>query len=228
MFVKNKKRGFSIVELIIVVAIFIVIATVVLTKQSKFSSDILISNMAYEVALTIREAQVYGTGSKKATNSSFTEDENRQVGYGIYINANGTTKPTSMRLFVDRPLGPGLPGNGVYDAGENLSLFNLTRNHRIRNFCGLVGAGPNWSCWTSQSGPFHLNIVFVKPNPDAYMKGGTSIGAGSFTKVALVIESALGDKCRVVTINAGGQIEVEPIYTPVGSEPGCDNPNYIN
>jgi len=76
--------GFSLVEMLVVVAIFFTISSVVLFRQSKFSSDISITNAAYDVALVIREAQVYGTGSKQGD-----DPYNRVKSYGVvFDNSN--------------------------------------------------------------------------------------------------------------------------------------------
>ena len=59
-------RGFSLAELIVSIAIFLFISSVVMVSQHNFGGKILITNLAYDVALGIRQAQVYGSSSRKA------------------------------------------------------------------------------------------------------------------------------------------------------------------
>src|SRR6185312_4659547 len=99
----SRTKGFTLVELRVVVAIFLIITAITLGNQSRFSSDILITNLAYQIALSIREAQVYGIGSKGVADNSSSGINNFQAGYGIHIGASDdlTLKPTSYNVFAD-------------------------------------------------------------------------------------------------------------------------------
>ena len=105
MFLKPTNRGFSLVELLVVISIFTIISSVVVFRQSKFSSDILITNLAYQMALEIREAQTYGIGVKSVDNPVIIGDSKFKYGYGIHfgpeVPANPSFNPkTSFILFT--------------------------------------------------------------------------------------------------------------------------------
>lgn len=210
------KKGFSLVELIMVVAIFLVICGIILSKQSKFSSDILITNVAYQIALSIREAQVYGIGSKQRLD----EGSFIKLGYGVNLKGGGSigAKATSYVFFADQT------ESGVqyqYDDGDLLvENAELPQGQKIRNLCGKNTSG--WSCWESAGSvtPFDLNIVFVRPNPDPHIENGGS----TYTEAIIVVESAIGDKCRTIRVTSTGQISVDPIDS---SDPdnGCGETN---
>lgn len=197
------KKGFSLIELIMVVAIFLIISSIILSKQSKFSSDILITNVAYQVALSIREAQIYGIGSKQRLDAgSFVK-----LGYGVNIKGGGTlsSKATSYDFFADQT------DSGVeyqYDAGDTIieNAF-LPQGQKIRNICGKNTSG--WSCWEEAGTitPFDMNIVFVRPNPEPHIENGSA----EYTEAIIVVESAIGDKCRTIRVTKTGQISVDSI-----------------
>lgn len=52
------RLGFTLVELLISIAIIGIITSIVLVKYSSFDSTVLLKSLAYEIALSIREAQV--------------------------------------------------------------------------------------------------------------------------------------------------------------------------
>ncbi len=205
----NFKKGFSLVELLVVMAIFLIIVGIVLTKQSKFSSDILITNLAYDVALTIRQAQVYGIGSKAVNVSTF------RAGYGVHFDPIAAAD--SFFVFADSALGD----TGVDDAdfdyvytappdGTDIIVnpITLNRGQKIHDLC--VRSGGNTSCWSNdKSQDFQLDITFVKPNPDAHIRLNENLT--EYDQAIIKVESSLGDKCRNVVVGSSGQISVEAI-----------------
>lgn len=224
------KAGFSLVELIVAVSIMLTITSVVIFKQSKFSSDVLITNLAYEIMLAIREAQVFGISSKAGPVVAGTP--NYKVGYGIYLSgASDGVKPTQYIEFIDGATGtvePGadtLPFNFQYDPGLDTIVgdapVEIGRGQRIRSFCAdLPGAqvGDPSTCWTSGgSDDFAISIVFVKPDPNAHI---TDAAGQEYGSVDIEVESALGDKCRTITVTSSGQISIQSIDT---TQPSCSD-----
>src|SRR3989344_3995148 len=76
-------RGFSLIELLVVISIFSIISLVVLANHSRFNSSVLLGSLAYKIALSFRETQVYGLSVQG-------QSTNFQVGYGIHFSG-GTT-----------------------------------------------------------------------------------------------------------------------------------------
>jgi prepilin-type N-terminal cleavage/methylation domain-containing protein len=226
------RSGFSFIELIVAVAIMTVVTSAVLFRQSKFSSDILITNMTYEVALAIRQAQVYGISSKQGDlaqcNGCDTTDKYK-VGYGIHFEPSGIAsgKPNSWISFIDIPtsvadIGGETLFNYTYDnTSEKIEVSNTLAQGKIKEYCGFDESS-NWNCGPGNN--LFLDIVFVKPNPDAFIKMGT-VGQGSdvhtYSRAKIILESALGDKCRAVTVYRTGQISVDPI-DPNSTVGGCE------
>ncbi len=190
----EKNKGFSLIELLMVSAIFFIVLGATLFKQSRFSSDILISNTAYDVALSIREAQVFGVGSREADIS----DPAQGLAYGVHFDA---TDLGGYKTFLD---GKEANLDFSYDATEEIEAVSLTREQKVKTYAVYDGEG-NWT-----ELPGSLDIVFKKPDLDARIRVPEA-GARNFPEARIMVQSSLGDKCRVVSVTAVGQISVLPI-----------------
>jgi hypothetical protein len=208
-----------------------VVTSAVLFKQTKFSSDILITNMAYEVALTIKDAAVAGLSSRASSTILFKN------GYGVHFEpAPGGGSPSSFIEFFDVSPDVGLT-QPVEDDQNGLDHFysvldvasrdkvdkviSLTQGQTIKQYCAKR-ASNLWNCGPSAG--YVLNIVYVRPNPDAHITMGT-IGSGwdreTYSEAKIVVQSGLGDKCRTVSVTISGQVSVDPIDP--NDLDGCDD-----
>ena len=182
-------RGFSLIELLVVTGIFIVITGVVLSNNAQFNNSVLLGNAAYDIALSVRQAQVYGL-STQSHQGQF------QVGYGIHF-----ASPTQYLLFADLDS----ENNKRYDAGVDqvVSQFTLGRGHTIKRFCGVTNSAVD-ECSDSVVPIPHLDIGFLRPNPDATI---TSDSPSDYSIARIVIQS-VGGETRTVSIQSTGQISV--------------------
>jgi len=203
-------KGFSLVELIIVIAIFLVITMVVVFNQNRFSSDISISNISYQIALQIRQAQVFGTlvrdiGGEQSVPTDF------DLGYGVNFFKN-TDSSIGFSIFADAdsnvPAG-GISGNGKYDDGGvdvNISTFNLSEGNTITEVCVFPNSGAgDSSCMNSADESGQVDIVFRRPEPDAIISGGSIVDA---QRAEIIVTSALRDRQKKITVRNTGQISV--------------------
>lgn len=213
----------------------------ILFRQAKFSSDILITNMAYEIALSIREAEVYGVSGKVGTGASSALS---QAGYGLRFSMNPSTdssgntyaKYNQYFAFTDEPTTDAPAGqDNVYDYFYNptglviddaiVSPIVMSQGF-IRRFCGESGG--SYRC-VNEGNAGVLHIVFVKPDPEARITMGYDSNTpvtnnGSmllYSNAVIVIESAIGDKCRTIRVSGAGQASVDPI-NPADTNGGCD------
>ncbi len=95
-------RAFTLVELMVSISIMLLVMTVMLTRQSAFNGAVLLRNQAYEVAFTIRQAQLLAVSGKDTSVRT----------YGVYFN---TATPQEYVMFADTT------GNG-YSDGEQIGL----------------------------------------------------------------------------------------------------------
>ncbi len=203
----HKKRGvnmatygFTIAELIVVIAIFTIITTVALWDQNRLNSSVLISNLAYETALSVREAQVYGVGVRNLGADTVFDGQ-----YGVYFNI---ATPEQIILFQDKN------NNYQYDTdasmGEAQYVYTFTnqRGNKIKALCvGNIGES---TCNTTSSAHVDsLRILFKRPSLEAKFYGGDSGTPLSAGPAYIVVNNVDNDNCRVVIVEPTGQIRIE-------------------
>jgi prepilin-type N-terminal cleavage/methylation domain-containing protein len=187
-FFKNIK-GFTLVELVISIGIFAMMTALLLAKYGNFNQGILLTNLAYDVALTIRNAQSYGLNVKSAVRN----DNLFSYPYGVHFDINSTTF-TFFNDFNDDDH----PSNYIYDNGEAISTSQMKRGVKISALC--VGTGPS-DCGIN---PSSLDVAFKRPNPDAIIKGdGVTY---SYAEVTLL---GTDGSTRKVVVRSTGQIAVQ-------------------
>lgn len=181
-------RAFSLVELLVAVSIFLVISMVVLANHARFNSSVLLGALAYDVALSIREAQVFGL-SVRQFGSGF------QIGYGLRFSS-----PNSYVFFVDTD------ANKKYDEGVDsiVRTYTLGRGHTFLRFCGTTSVGVE-ECSDGTVPITHLDVVFFRPDPDAVI---SSNEPGIYSSGKIIVTSPGGDT-RTVQVASTGQISVQ-------------------
>lgn len=208
-------RGFSVVELLVALGILLIITTIVVTGQSNFNRSLIVTDTAYTVAFSLRQAQSLGLSSRK-----FGTTQN--AGYGVHF-ISGT--PTSYTLFADvEPAAPGnsqggacsghgattgldaKPGNCIYDSvNEKVTLYSLGKGFYISSFCGADSGGTQ-RC----SGSYldSLNISFLRPNTQANIVGVRSGTIIPLTSATITISSPDGTQTRCIKVTKVGQVAV--------------------
>ncbi len=192
-FHSNNERGFSLIELLVVVGIFAVISGLILANHSRFNSSVLLGSLAYNIALSIREAQVYGLSVKQ-----FSDEF--QIGYGVHFSGDD-----SYVLFADTPETVGVPPNKVYDGTDSdIQAYSVGRGHVIAKFCGENSFEMQCSDGSTPTTIDHLDIVFFRPEPDAYI---SSSEPGYYSR-AIVVVASPNQNMRTITVESTGQITV--------------------
>lgn len=208
---RGVSSGFTLIELLMVVAIMIFMTSIVVINRRDYDNSVLLTNLAYDVALSIREAQVYGIAVRRSSAKSFDQ------GYGIHFEErtlpNGNQVVTSYSLFADGS--NSRPRNNAYDVGEDIlspSPISLNRGYRL-DFCGNIAALPpnNFQYCNLNNGTIEmLDIVFVRPDPDAFFSltfQGAIYTNAALDKVGVRVISPQGST-RDVVIYRNGQIAV--------------------
>ena len=199
--IKNKRKGgFSMIELLIVISIFTIITTVALFDQGRLNSNVLLTNLAYDVALTVREAQSYGVGVRYSAAGNDTLG-----GYGVYLD---TTAQDQIVVFHD------IDANGEYDsATEEVKTYKFLnqRGNQLAELCvgdtgNVLSTSPECSDYPSGKKANKTSITFKRPDPEANFRANGEVVSGP---VYLVLKSQDGTNCRAVVIESSGQIRVE-------------------
>jgi prepilin-type N-terminal cleavage/methylation domain-containing protein len=159
-FFKNK-TGFSLIELLVVISIGTVILTSVIIQQNKWNDKLSVDTQAYELALMIRQAQIYGLGVRQYAPST---GDQFNIGYGVYFTQDHLD---SYIFFADNN------GNLKYDAGEEIETKTFNRGVTISTVCG------NNRCFPGGGPLAQVGIVFFRPEPKANMSllnaGGNTV-----------------------------------------------------
>lgn len=199
-------RGFSIVELLVSVAIFAFLTAFLVSKYGNFNQSILLTNLAYDVAITLRNAQNYGINVKSAPDvvNNVNYSEEFKLGYGVHFDTHtGTPAPnTEMIFYADTN------NSFSYNPGTDslLGRYVLRNGSKVSSIC-TNDTGD--SCPTSGTGVDgtvgDLDVVFIRPSPDAnFGSNGSSINA----KFAQITLQTPNGQTKKVVVRRTGQIGV--------------------
>jgi len=140
-FKKSKNRGFSLIELLVTLAISIIIVSAVLFRFDTFDSVVVLKSIAYEIALTVREAQVFAVSAAGDTAGTF------DTPYGVYID---DVNQQQYIFFED--------SNANLDFDNNDSIIETYTMNSKYSFVDL--------CVNTSCGLSNLSLVFQRPEFD--------------------------------------------------------------
>ncbi|GEM_PF-445104 len=173
--------GFTLLEMLVVVAIISFVIGVVVVNQRSFDNSVILSTTAYDVALSIRQAQAYGTAGLGVQGvpggSAFP------VSYGTGIDFS-LSSPRQYIIFADTdPAGTGscYPSSGgggggggggsgstppVSKTGDCLytppsgtsgdkiiSKVTVNNGISISKLCFIKSSSSSWNCVSPSGGP---------------------------------------------------------------------------
>lgn len=186
-------RGFTLIEMLVVVGIVAIVSGLVLVNNNRFGGVAILQNLAYDMALSVRKAQIYGI-SVARFGTVFAP------AYGMHFQSSS---PTGYVLFADVLT----PRNGVYDCPapgtgncELMQATSIITGYKINTLCATPSGGSE-TCGLST-----LDITFQRPEPDAYIRATELPGLNESARI--VLQSPQGIT-KSVTVEVNGQISVE-------------------
>jgi prepilin-type N-terminal cleavage/methylation domain-containing protein len=206
---QSSSRGFTLVELLVSIGIFTLITTTSVFGYSDFNSSVLLTNLAYDVALSVRQAQFYGITVKQSSDPLVNFDS----GYGVHF----TRDATSYTLFEDGRGGGTL--NHQYETAldpaddEAIETYSIQKGNFISRLCAKGSGSIN-------CGLTSLDLSFMRPNPETYVALSENANPSVFDPaqtLSIICVASPKGTVRKVTVESTGQISVST------DAPECSN-----
>lgn len=177
--------------MVVVIAIIGFVFTVVVARYRDFDSTSVLKNLAYEVGLSVREAQVMTISTSNIGGGNILQNQG-QNSYGINFTANSS----AYEIFSDSN------SNKSYDApGELIKQIAMSQGAQISSLNERrAGSGATLFPITSAT------ITFVRPHLDTSFV--TSSNSLNVIEVLATIQSARG-ATRTIRILKSGRIQVQ-------------------
>ncbi|MDO8590024.1 MAG: type II secretion system protein [bacterium] len=204
--------GFTLVELMVSLAIVSVILTVVVSNQSTYTDGAALMGLADEISSSVSQAQAYGIGVKEFSPGSGEFD----ASYGLAFSLLSSDSNTAYLSFADRdPIGPALP-NQSYDgdwscpvggSSECLGKVDISRGNYIESLCVVRSSGAD-NCSVAR----RVDISFARPDTETQLiffnTSGGQFNPPNMIGAKIVLQSP-GGSTRSVTVYSTGQISVQ-------------------
>lgn len=173
----------------------------------------MITNLAYDVALTMRQAQVYGISVRKVKGVVDPEGIAQfDRSYGIHFDSN----KGYYILFADADNDKKYNTASNSDTGclsspssglpECVSFFKIEQGNYIKQFCG--GA----DCYGSLTNGRidRLEILFHRPEPEPIIKGYKlgSLISSDYASASVLVSSPQG-ATKSICLSATGQMSIK-------------------
>ena len=177
------------VELLVTISIFVIVTGIVLVNFPSFSSKIALDNLAHEIALVVREAQVFGVASKESVVGSSMFPT-----HGAHFDKS---QNTNFILFAD------IDDNNKYGGpSELIETFNIGRRNYVSEICGYATSSSNCT-------PLDLlDLTFTRPNPEPAVVGRVGTSEALFSYATITITSPKGVS-RKIAVWSNGQIAIQ-------------------
>lgn len=191
----SKSNGFSLIELLVVVGILVMITTLTLVNYSSFNSSTALGSLAYDIALSIRQAQVFGLAVREYEEGA--GPDRFDTGYGAHFDIDSSENKRYI-LFADTDR------QFDYDGATEIDeIFTIGRGNYISDIC-VTGSSNVEKC--SADGVAKLNIIFDRPDPEAIIK--INDAPEKYGSARIIVSSRLGNE-RVIRVYNTGQIAIE-------------------
>jgi Tfp pilus assembly protein FimT len=193
----SNTKAFTLIELMVTVGIFVLMTALILARYNSYYSGTVFTNMAYDVALTMRQAQTYGISVKATTGVDFTGS------YGVNFLHSSPNNEFSLYSYTK--------SNDPAKVTKEKS-YTLKRGAKINSLCVGVNQA---KCTSILSSGDELDIVFQRPNPEpiiclTYTSGGSRIKnctTYKYAKIELIASD--GSTKKSIVVDSTGQISIE-------------------
>jgi len=198
--ITNNKKGFTLVELLVTIVIFVILTGVVLVNSNQFDNSILLHNFAYDVALTIKQAQSYGVNVKENNFGTFDSS------YGVYFNLDTSSDGSLTNYILFASSSNDTAINTVLKCTTDsscLQKYTMTKGTQIDDICA---GDDDLHCNSIKDTNGQISIWFHRPSLDANISTGQALDPQSYAKITL---SATNGATSSVIVTKLGQIYIK-------------------
>jgi prepilin-type N-terminal cleavage/methylation domain-containing protein len=209
---KNAIRaGFTLIELMVTISIFVAMTVLLVAKYGSFNDGSLLSSLAYDVALSIRDAQTYGVNVQ-----GYDSQNLFQYPYGIHFSSvpgtNGeiilfadsyssNTDGSPDHLCTDGATGVCAPNQTTGDS--IVTSYAMARSGTVKSLC--VGTGPS-DC--NSADILAVDITFKRPNPNAIITANED-SSQTYAYAEITVTNQGGTATRTIVVRETGEIAVQ-------------------
>ena len=198
---------------------------VVISGQSSFNKTFIVSNTAYDIALTLRDAETYGLSSRVINTTV------KNTGYGVHFQIGNvftlftdsypalpSSGPvTTCHTASDSTMPNAQPGNCVYEASygtgqtERVLDYTIQNGITVNNFCVLTSGTCQCAIGYSSctGGLTSLDVSFSRPNPSAFISAN-GVYSSAYNFACISITSPQGGT-RFVSVESSGEIAANSV-----------------
>ncbi len=224
-------RGFTIVELIVVITIFGILAGLILFRYKDYQAAINLENTAQDIALQIQKAENDAIGGvfPHLGNGQMAPTSGWRPSYGVYFDPSTQTNQKRFLVFFDwesvQQNDPAYKARGVDGRGyisdnapfsfclsatsECINIILITNDVRIEKTC----EGTKIDCDNDPNdgiGP--LSLVFTRPFPERIaVKDAPNAPAVLTADARIRLISDVTGQRRDIVISPLGQIHIETV-----------------
>lgn len=190
-------RGFTVLELLVVMAIMSAITTILVSSFPRFGEVLAIDREAQLMALAVRDIEQRAV----STLESPIVAGQYQTAFGVHFNQTDNKR---YWLFSDAVV-----QDNFLTAGEAIETVPIERGARIHRICKLDSAGT--ACDTDLE---ELSVTYKRPNPIIQVRGATIISPGVVLDLGpgsymIEIESKDGSFRRQVIMWTTGAVAIK-------------------
>ena len=189
---KSFTSGFTLIELMICVAIMMILSSVIIFNHKGFNDNLEITNLSYQVGLALRQAQVYGVSTRDFKGGA-TQADRFNTPYGVHFDLS---KPAEYIFFADANK------NGIYDIPPTdtiLETVAIGRGNKISKICKKISTDTTCSLNIA-------DITFTRPEPEPIFSVNGVLGT-TISTVAICLTSP-GGRYKKISVYNTGQISI--------------------
>ncbi len=221
----KRNKGFTLIEFVVIISIFAIMAGVALVNFAGFKSNVGLNNLAHDIALTVRQAQVFGWATQTDNTGGAIQfvgqsEDGDPIRYadGVYFNSTAGVFDKWFTLYTktipDLHYEYYLPTDREVDKIQIQGPNHISGIYYADSKTALeLGVGNTIP--TGNTPIESLSIAFSRPHPEAiFFDGGSNLSllGPQATYVGIYISAdtdAPGVAQHVITISRFGEIAVQ-------------------